>query len=73
VQDPEPSLPPTLTSLFHPKSYLKWKRQLLSKFVIAAMEGKTNSLKLKVELETTDTAEIKSANALVDCGNQRVH
>jgi hypothetical protein len=32
------------------------------------MEGKTNSLQLKVELETMDTAEIKSANALVDCG-----
>ena len=32
------------------------------------MEGKTNSFKLKVELETMDTAEIKSTNALVDCG-----
>jgi hypothetical protein len=32
------------------------------------MKEKTNSLKLKVELETTDTAEVKSANALADCG-----
>jgi hypothetical protein len=68
VQDPEPSLPPTPISLFYPKSCPKWERQLLSKFIILAMEGKTNSLKLKVELETTDTAEVKSANALVDCG-----
>jgi hypothetical protein len=68
VQDPEPSSPPTLTSLFHPKSCLKWERRLPSKFVIADTEGKTNFLKLKVELETMDTAEIKSANALVDCG-----
>ena len=40
----------------------------LFKFIIAAMEEKTNSLKLKMELETTDTAELKSTNALVDCG-----
>jgi hypothetical protein len=71
MQDSEPSLPPTLTSPFCPKSCLKWERQLLSKFVIAATEGKTNSLKLKVELETMDIAEIKSANALVDCGATR--
>jgi hypothetical protein len=68
VQDPEPSSPPTPTSPFYPKSCPKWERQLPSKFVITATEGKTNSLKLKVEPKTTDTAEIKSANALVDCG-----
>jgi hypothetical protein len=46
----------------------KWERKLPSKFIIAATEGATNSLKVKVELETTDTADIKSTNALVDCG-----
>ena len=39
MQDPEPSPSPTLTSLFHPKTHLKWKRKLLSKFIIAATEG----------------------------------
>src|SRR5277367_2155090 len=46
----------------------KWERLLPSKFVIAAMDGSSTSLKLKVELETTDTAEVKSVNVLVDCG-----
>src|SRR5271156_1131017 len=32
------------------------------------MDGNYTSLKLKVELETTDTAEVKSVNVLVDCG-----
>ena len=71
MQDPEPSLSPTPTSPFCPKSQPEWERQLLPKFIIAATEGKTNSLKLMVELETTDTAEIKSTSALVDCGATR--
>src|SRR5271155_3630894 len=44
------------------------KKPLPSKFIIAATEGNPTSLKLKIELETTDTAEVKYANALVDCG-----
>jgi hypothetical protein len=68
MQNSEPLLFPTLTSLLCPNFCLKWERKLPSKFIIAATEGKANSLKLKVELETMDTAEIKSANALVDCG-----
>jgi hypothetical protein len=32
------------------------------------MEENLMSLKLKVEIETTDTAERKSISALVDCG-----
>src|SRR5271168_1225653 len=60
---------PPLTPLpNHSKPRPKWERRLPSKFVIAATEGSPTSLKLKVELETTDTAEIKSVNALVDCG-----
>jgi hypothetical protein len=58
MQNPEPLLSPTLTSLLHPNFHLKWKRKLPSKFIIAATERKANSFKLKVELETTDTAEI---------------
>jgi hypothetical protein len=68
MQDSELFPSPTLTSLLCPNFYPKWERKLPSKFIIAATEGKANSLKLKVELKTTDTAKIKSANALVDCG-----
>ena len=46
----------------------KWERSLPQKFVIAATEENPTSLKLKVEIETTDTAEKKSVSALVDCG-----
>src|SRR5271168_4026969 len=52
----------------YPAPRPKWERPLASKFVIAAMEESSTSLKLKVELETMDTAEVKSVNVLVDCG-----
>jgi hypothetical protein len=68
IQNSETPPLSVLTSLLHPIPWLKWERKLLFKFIIAATEGTTNSLKLKVELKTTDTAEIKSTNALVDCG-----
>jgi hypothetical protein len=41
---------------------------LSGKFVIAVTKENPTSLKLKVEIETTDTAEKKSISALVDCG-----
>src|ERR1700678_4128207 len=66
VQNSESLPSPTPTSPLRPNSRPKWERKLLSKFIVAATEGTANSLKLKVELETTDTAEIKSTNALVD-------
>ena len=46
----------------------KWKRSLPQKFVITATEENPTSLKLKVKIETTDTAEKRSVLALVDCG-----
>ena len=46
----------------------KWERLLPKEFVIAATENNPTALKLKVEIETTDTAEKKSVSALVDCG-----
>ena len=68
VQNPE-SLPTTVPHFpQYPAPRPKWERPLPSKFVIAAMDGNSTSLKLKVELETTDTAEVKSVNVLVDCG-----
>ena len=44
----------------------KWERQLPRSYTVAAMNS--NSLKLRVEIQTTDTQEIKSGNALLDCG-----
>jgi len=44
----------------------KWEWQLPSKLVIALAEDSLTSLKLKVELETTDTGEVKSVNSFVD-------
>src|SRR5271156_2731973 len=46
----------------------KWERRLPSRYVIAATEGSPNSLKLKVEIKTTDTSKTKSINSLVDSG-----
>jgi hypothetical protein len=48
----------------------KWERRLPAKFVIASSDDSTpsRSLKLKVEIETTDTGEVKSLSALVDSG-----
>jgi len=44
----------------------KWERRLPTKLVIASVEDGSTSLKLKVELETTDTGEVKSVNSFVD-------
>jgi len=49
----------------------KWERQLPTKLVIASAEDGSTSLKLKVELETTDTGEVKSINSFVDSGATR--
>jgi len=46
----------------------KWERRLPSKLVIALAEDGSTSLKLKVELETTDTGEVKSVNSFMDSG-----
>ena len=46
----------------------KWERRLPSKFIIASAEDSSTSLKLKVELETTDTGEVKSVNSFMDSG-----
>ena len=51
----------------------KWEKALPEKYTILAV-GESNSLKLKVELETMDTSERKSVNSLVDSGaTWRVH
>ena len=61
---PIPILTPTL--LPPKKQKPKWEKALPEKFTIATTEGTPNSLNLKVEIETTDTAEKRSITALVD-------
>jgi len=46
----------------------KLERQLPSKLVIASAEDGSTSLKLKVELETTDIGEVKSVNSFMHSG-----
>jgi hypothetical protein len=45
-----------------------WERSLPKRLVVASTEDEPRSLKLKVSIETTDTAEVKSVNSLVDSG-----
>jgi hypothetical protein len=46
----------------------KWERRLPERIVIGTTETGPTSLKLKVEIETTNTAERKSVLSLVDSG-----
>ena len=55
---------PGLTRQFRPR----WERRLPLKLVITSTEDEPRSLKLKVSIETTDTAEVRSMNSLVDSG-----
>ena len=53
VQNSEP--PPLVPTPRLRDTHPKWERRLPPKYVIAATEESRTSLKLKVELETTDT------------------
>jgi hypothetical protein len=67
MQKLETPLIPSLVTDFHAKDHCpKWERLLPKEFTIVAMEGNPSSLKLKVEIETTDTVERSSVTALVD-------
>ena len=60
-------IPVQTPTLLIPKRWKpKWEKALLEKLIIATIEGTPNSLKLKVEIETTNMAEKKSITALVD-------
>ena len=56
------NLIPTAQPQFQP-----WERRLLKRYVVATTPG-PKSLTIKVEIQTMDTAEIKSRPALIDCG-----
>ena len=72
VQTTEETLPPATTPfpVLTPKvRKLKWQKTLPKVLMIAATEEISTSLRLKVEIETTDTAERKSVTALLDSGS----
>jgi hypothetical protein len=65
-----PDVQPTLTSPLHPvypPRLKRWERRLPRKYVIASTPSE-NSLHLKVEVVTTDTQQLISFMALLDCG-----
>ena len=45
-----------------------WKPKWEKIYIIVSAEGSTNSLKLKMEVETTDTVQRRSVMTLVDSG-----
>ena len=61
-----PSPVPELTLVTPKVRKRKWEKAMPESYCISATGS--NSLKLKVELETTDTSERKSVNSLVDSG-----
>ena len=52
---------------FHQRSLVPWKR-LPKLFSISALDTRGTSLLLPVEIGTTDTSELHSVKALLDCG-----
>ena len=63
--NPKPTLVLEIPRICKPK----WQKTLPKTLTIASMEGISTSLKLKVEIETMDTAERKSVTALLDSGS----
>ena len=57
TQNPVPTVQPQLQP---------WERHLPKRYVVATTPG-PKSLTIKVEIQTMDTAEIKSRPALIDC------
>ena len=62
---PNPTPTPETPRICKPK----WQKTLPKTLTIASAEEISTSLKLKVEIETTDTAERKSVTALLDSGS----
>ena len=65
-----PSPVPELTLATPKVQKRKLEKAMPESYRISAI-GESNSLKLKVKLETTDTSERKSVNSLVDSGANR--
>ena len=68
MQNPTSKIPIIAPSEIDWNRHPRWEQQLPSKLFIASAEDGLTSLKLKVELETIDTGEVKSVNSFVDSG-----
>jgi len=62
--DTPPSIPLVSAPLHKPK----WEKRLPKLFSISALDARGTSLLLPVEIRTTDTSELHSVEALLDCG-----
>jgi transposase InsO family protein len=63
--------PPELSSAPRRLWRPRWERRFPAHFVVSALdetEGSRRSLTLKIELQTTDTGEVRSVRALLDSG-----
>jgi len=61
--DTQPLNPPATALLHRPK----WEKRLPKLFSISALDTRGTSLLLLVEIGTTDTSELHSVKALLDC------
>jgi len=62
--DTHPLNPLAAAPLYRPK----WEKRLPKLFSISALDARGTSLLLLVEIRTTDTSELHSVKALLDCG-----
>ena len=60
------TLKPKTTPIPHLLRLCQWERCLPKQYVVAAAPG-PKSLVIKVEIQTTDPAEVKSGPTLIDC------
>ena len=61
------SATPTVTTNTKSQKRKRWEMRLPSNYQITTMPS-SKSLRIKVQLQTTDTAEIHGVEGLVDCG-----
>jgi len=60
--------PPSIPLISAPFHKPKWEKRLPKLFLISALDARGTSLFLPVEIGTTDTSELHSVEALLDCG-----
>jgi len=64
-------VPPSIPLVSAPLHKPKWEKRLPKLFSISALDARGTSLLLPVEIGTTDTSELHSVEALLDCGATR--
>jgi len=62
---------PSIPLISAPLRKSKWEKRLPKLFSISALDVRGTSLLLPVEIRTTDTSELYSVEALLDCGATR--